>query len=66
MRTLLRIIAILLVLIAAFLLYAVINALTSEGGARAGVAIAYVIGAIVALVVAGALWRRPAPGVAGR
>ncbi len=56
MKVLLRIVAVVLVLIAAFLVYAVINAVTSEGGARAGVAVAYVVGSIVLLAVAGKLW----------
>ena len=62
MRILLRAVAVVLVLIGAFLIFAVINAVASDGGARVGVSIAYVIGAIVAFIVAAALWRRPAPG----
>lgn len=61
MRTLLRIVAIVFVLIAALLVYAVINAVSSEGGAKTGVAIAYIVGAILLVVGAAALWRRPAP-----
>ena len=61
MKTLLRIVAIVLVLIAAVLVYAVINAVSSDGGAKTGVAIAYIVGAIVLVAGAAALWRRPAP-----
>ena len=61
MKTLLRIVAIVLVLIAAVLVYAVIAAVSSDGGAKTGVAIAYIVGAIVLVAGAAALWRRPAP-----
>ena len=60
MKILLRAVAVLFVLIAAFLVYAVIHAIGSAGGARPGVAVAYIVGAIVLAVAAGALWRRPA------
>ncbi len=60
MKIVLRVVAVLLVLIGAFLIFAVINALLSDEGARAGVAIGYVIGAIVAFFIASALWKRPA------
>lgn len=60
MRTVLRIIAVLFVLIAALLVYAVIAAVSSDGGAKTGVAIAYIVGAILLLAGAAALWRRPA------
>jgi multisubunit Na+/H+ antiporter MnhB subunit len=60
MKTLLRAIAVLFVLIAAFLVYAVIHAVNSAGGARAGVAVAYIVGAILLALAARALWRRPA------
>jgi len=53
----LRIVAVLLVLIALFLGYAVIAAVTSEGGARVGVAIGYVIGALVLVFAASKLWN---------
>ncbi len=56
-RVLLRIVAVLLVLIALFLVYAVIAAVTSEGGARVGVAIGYVIGALVLVFAASKLWN---------
>ena len=60
MKILLRAVAVVLVLIAAVLVYAVIAAVGSEGGAKTGVAIAYIVGAILLAVAAGALWRRPA------
>jgi len=56
-RILLRIVAVLLVLIALFLVYAVIAAVTSDGGARVGVAIGYVIGALVLVFAASKLWN---------
>jgi hypothetical protein len=66
MKVLLRIIAVLFVAIGAFLIYAVIHALGSDGGARAGVAIGYIVGAALLAWAAVALWRRggtPAPQV---
>ena len=61
MRMLLRLVAVLLVLIGAFLIYAVINAFASEEGARIGVCIAYVVAALAAFWGASKLWSRPAP-----
>jgi len=55
----LKIVAVVLVLIAAFLIYAVIAAIGSAGGARPAVAIGYVLGAAVLGFVASRLWRRP-------
>ncbi len=52
----LRAIAVLFVAIGLFLIYAVIHALTSAGGARAGVAIGYVIGAALLGFLAFRLW----------
>ena len=60
MKILLRAVAVLFVLIAAFLVYAVIHAVNSAGGARPGVAVAYIVGAILLAIAASALWRRPA------
>jgi hypothetical protein len=60
MRILLRLVAIVFVLVAAVLVYAVIAAVASEGGAKEGVAIAYIVGAILLTWAATALWRRPA------
>ncbi len=66
MKVLLRIIAVLFVAIGAFLVYAVIHALGSDGGARAGVAVGYIVGAALLVWAAVVLWRRgatPAPQV---
>ena len=60
MKVLLRAVAVLFVAIGAFLIYAVINALASDGGARAGVAIGYVVAAALLTWAAVALWRRSA------
>ena len=57
MKIVLRIVAVIFVAVAALLIYAVINAATSDGGARTGVAIGYVAGAIVLLVLAVLAWR---------
>jgi hypothetical protein len=65
MKVLFRAIAIFLVAIGALLIYAVINALASDGGAKPGVAIGYVIGAIVLGAAAVALWRAANKRVVG-
>jgi multisubunit Na+/H+ antiporter MnhB subunit len=57
MNILFRILAVLFVAIALFLIYAVIHAAASAGGARAGVAVAYIVGAIVLIAAAYKLWR---------
>ena len=57
MNFLLRSAAVLAVAIGLFLMYAVVNAVSSDGGARAGVAIGYVAGAIVLAAVAVWAWR---------
>lgn len=58
MRILLRIVAVLLVLVALFLLGAVVAAAVfSDGGARVEVAIGYVVGAIVLAFAASKLWN---------
>jgi hypothetical protein len=62
MSVLLRVFAVLAVAIAAFLVYAVIHAAASDGGARAGVAIGYIIGAIVLTAGAVWAWRRASGG----
>jgi hypothetical protein len=59
MKVLLRIIAVLFVLIAAFLVYAIIAAATSDEGARVGVCIGYAIGAALLSFGAMKLWNRP-------
>jgi hypothetical protein len=55
---LLRAVAVLFLAIGAFLIYAVIHAAASDGGARAGVAIGYIVGAALLAWAALALWRR--------
>jgi hypothetical protein len=57
MKIVLRILSVLFVAIAAFLLFAVIAALSSDEGARAGVAIGYVVGAAVLIAGAVAMWK---------
>jgi multisubunit Na+/H+ antiporter MnhB subunit len=58
MSVLLKIVAVVLVAIGAFLIYAVIHAMASAGGAKTGVAIGYIVGAILLGYVASWLWRR--------
>ena len=58
MKILLRTIAVLFVLVAAVLIFAVIAAVASDEGARVGVAIAYVIGSGILIAAAIAMWRR--------
>jgi hypothetical protein len=65
MKFLLRLVAIIFVAIAIFLVYAVIHAMASVGGARAGVAVGYIIGAILLLSAASWLWRRHGRRAAG-
>jgi hypothetical protein len=57
MKVLLRVLAVLFVAIGAFLIYAVIHALASDGGARAGVAVGYVVASIVLGFLAVRMWR---------
>jgi multisubunit Na+/H+ antiporter MnhB subunit len=52
-----RVVSLLLWFISAFLIYAVIHAASSAGGARVGVAIGYVAGAIVMTAIGVWLWR---------
>ena len=59
MKILLRAIAVLCVLLGCFLVYAVIHAVGSEGGARPAVAVLYVVIAIALGFLAAWLWRRP-------
>jgi multisubunit Na+/H+ antiporter MnhB subunit len=58
MKVLLRIVAALFTAVAAFLVYAVIHAIASPGGARPGVAVGYIAGAIVLVALAARAWRR--------
>jgi len=53
-----KLVSVLLVAIAAFLVYAVIHAAASAGGARVGVCIAYIAGALVLGFMAHRMWRR--------
>ena len=53
----LRIVSVLLWLIAGFLVAAVIHAMGTAGGARAGVAVAYIVGAILLTLLGVWLWR---------
>ena len=57
MKILLRILAVFAVLVAAFFVIVVIAAVASEGGAREGVAIAYLAIAAAAMVFAFVCWR---------
>ncbi len=57
MKVLLRVVSVVMWLVAAFLIYAVIHAMASAGGARAGVAVGYVAGAIVLTALGVWLWR---------
>jgi hypothetical protein len=59
-----RFVATLFVAIAAFLVYAVVHAATSAGGARWGICAAYIAGAALLTFLATRLWRRPAPPAA--
>jgi multisubunit Na+/H+ antiporter MnhB subunit len=61
MKVLMKLAAVLFVAIAAFLIYAVVHATQSAGGARVGVCIGYVAGALVLVSLATLLWRRSAP-----
>lgn len=58
MRIFLKILAVLCVAIGLFLIYAVVHAMASAGGAKAGIAILYVVIAVVLAYAASWLWRR--------
>jgi multisubunit Na+/H+ antiporter MnhB subunit len=61
-----RVVSLVLWAISAFLIYAVIHAAASAGGARVGVAIGYVAGAIVLSAIGFWLWRmkkKAKPGI---
>lgn len=53
-----KIVSVVFVAVAAFLIYAVIAALASAGGARPGVAIGYIAGAAILTYLAVWLWRK--------
>jgi multisubunit Na+/H+ antiporter MnhB subunit len=57
MGALLKVVAVILWLVAVFLVYAVIHAVSSAGGARVGVAIGYIAGAIVLSALGAWAWR---------
>lgn len=60
MKVLMKIASVLFVAIAAFLIYAIIHAAASAGGARVGVCVAYAAAAAALGFVATRLWRRSA------
>lgn len=62
MRTFLRVLSIPMILIGAFLVYAVIHAMASAGGAKTGVAIAYIAGALILFGLSAAIWRSKPKG----
>ncbi|MGO9975262.1 MAG: hypothetical protein ACLP01_21170 [Solirubrobacteraceae bacterium] len=64
MKFLLRIVATLFVAIALFLIYAVVHAFASAGGANVPVCIGYVVGAALLGFLATKMWRRR-PSTAG-
>ncbi len=64
MKFLLRIVATLFVAIALFLIYAVVHAFASAGGANVPVCIGYVVGAALLGFLATKMWRRR-PSAAG-
>jgi len=57
MKVIAKGVATLFVAIGAFLIYAVVHAAMSDGGARVGVSVAYVAGAIVLGFLAVRLWK---------
>jgi hypothetical protein len=58
MKVLAKVVSVLFVLIAAFLLYAVVAAVASSGGANIPVCIGYVVGSLVLGFGAVMLWRK--------
>jgi hypothetical protein len=58
MGPVLKVVAVVFWLIALFLVYAVIHAVASAGGARVGVAIGYMAGAVILSTLGIWLWRR--------
>lgn len=57
MKVFIRILSVLPAAIGAFLLYAVVHAFSSAGGARVGVCIGYVIGAGLLFALTAWMWR---------
>jgi hypothetical protein len=68
MKVFIRILSVLPAAIGVFLLYAVINAFSSDGGAKVGVCIGYVIGAALLFALTAWMWRfgssKPGPAAA--
>jgi Kef-type K+ transport system membrane component KefB len=58
MKVLMKVVSVIFVAVAAFLIYAVIAALASAGGARVGVSIGYIVGAAILTYLAVWLWRK--------
>jgi hypothetical protein len=58
MKVLMKVASTLFVAFALFLLYAVVNAAASTGGARVGVCIGYIAGALVLSFLAVKMWRK--------
>ena len=58
MKVFMKVVSVVFVAVAAFLIYAVIAALASAGGARPGVAIGYAVGAAILTYLAVLLWRK--------
>jgi threonine/homoserine/homoserine lactone efflux protein len=58
MKVFMKIVSVVFVAVAAFLIYAVIAALASAGGARVGVSIGYIVGAAILTYLAVLLWRK--------
>ena len=57
MKIFLKLVSIVPAAIAAFLVYAVINAATSDGGARVGVCVIYVVVATALAALVAWMWR---------
>jgi hypothetical protein len=64
-KILMRIVSVIAALVAAFFIIVVIAAATSEGGAKEGVAIAYLAIAAVAIALAVFLWKAASRRTAG-
>ena len=64
MKAFLRVLAVLCIAIAAFLIYAIVAAVTSEEGARVGVCIAYAAVVVVLGFLATKLWTWRGGGAA--
>jgi cytochrome b len=56
MKTFLRIMSVLPAAIGVFLLYAVVAAFSSDGGAKVGVCIGYVVGAAILFALTAWMW----------